>query len=135
MNREHSIIGSYLKIETACTSIIRRLGSFYRYSGGRKPNLADAEVLTIEIFGEMCGHHTDAAIWRYMDAHWRKWFPDLSGYKAFVKQCATLTGLKQLAFARLYPPKDTIHMTDGVPMPVCHYARRSRCKTLKMHII
>jgi Transposase DDE domain len=118
-----------LNIEAACRSVLHRLGDSYRYYGGRKPNLTDADVLTIEVFGEMCGHHTDASIWRYTDAHWRNWFPTLSGYKAFVKQSANLVGLKQLVFAQLFTPKETLHVTDGVPIPVCHYARRSRCKS------
>ena len=129
MNREHTIIALYLTIEAACRSVLQQLGHSYRYSGGRKPHLTDAELLTIEIFGEMFGHHTDAAIWRYTDAHWRNWFPNLSSYSAFAKQSANLIGLKNLIFTQLFTPKETVHITDGVPMPICHLARSSRCKS------
>ena len=129
MNREHRIIELYLSIEAACTSIFGKLGRSKLRQCGKKPNLTDAEFLTIEIFGEICGHHTDAAIWRYINAHWLSWFPKLNSYTAFAKQSANLFSLKQLVMAHMYPPKDTIHITDGVPMPVCHYVRASRCRS------
>jgi hypothetical protein len=125
MNRENSIIGLYLKIDGACREI---LGENKLRRCGRNPNLTDAEVLTIEIFGQMQGQQTDAAIWRYIDAHWRGWFPKLSSYKAFAKQIANLTMLKHLVFRHLFPPKNDIHITDGVPMPICHLARATRAK-------
>jgi hypothetical protein len=129
MNREHTIIALYLTIEAACTSVLQQLGHSYRYSCGRKANLTDAEVLTIEVFGEMFGHHTDAAIWRYTDAYWRNWFPNLSSYSAFSKQSANLVGLKNLVFDHLFASKEAVHITDGVPIPICHNARSSRCKS------
>jgi hypothetical protein len=128
MNRELDIIKLYVTIEAACREVVQ--GQKLRRCG-RQPELSEAEVLTIEIFGEMCGHHDDAAIWRYAKAHWQEWFPKLGSYKAFVKQCANLGQIKQLVFAHLFAPQDDIHITDGMPMPVCHRARANRCKTFK----
>jgi hypothetical protein len=93
--------------------------------------MTDAEILTVEIFGEMQGHHNDAAIWRYAKAHWQEWFPGLGSYSAFAKQCANLAWLKQRIFAHLFAPKDDVHITDGVPMPICHLARSGRAKLFK----
>jgi hypothetical protein len=128
MNRENDIIGLYLRIDVACRAVTQ--GKRLR-GRGPQPGLTDAEILTIEIFGEMQGHHDDAAIWRYAKAHWQDWFPRLGSYKAFVKQCANLAYLKQLVFAHLFAPQDDVHITDGVPMPVCHLARASRSKSFK----
>lgn len=128
MNLENNIIGLYLTIEEACHVVTK--GKKLRQCG-RRPNLTDAEVLTIELFGEMQGHHDDAAIWRYAHYHWLEWFPKLGSYKAFVKQCANLVWLKQRIFAHLFAPQDDIHITDGVPMPICHLARASRSKLFK----
>jgi hypothetical protein len=128
MNREHDIIELYLTLESACEAVTQ--GKRLRQRGPQ-PDLTDAEILTIEIFGEMQGHHDDAAIWRYAKAHWQEWFPGLGSYKAFVKQCANLAHLKQRIFARLFAPQDNIHITDGVPMPVCHLARAGRSKLFK----
>jgi hypothetical protein len=109
------------------------MGHSYRYCAGRKPYLSDAEVLTIEIFAEMFGHHTDAAIWRYMDAHWRNGFTKMSGHKAFVKQSANLivepADLNNLVFSHFFAPKEAVQITDSVPLPICHIARPSRCKS------
>ena len=91
MNRERDIIELYLTIESACQAITQ--GKRLRQRGP-KPDLTDAEIVTIEVFGEMQGHHDDASIWRYAKAHWQAWFPGLGSYKAFVKQCANLAHLK-----------------------------------------
>jgi hypothetical protein len=128
MSREELIIWLYLLVEAAYEAVT---GGKPIRQCGRVPGLTDVEVITIEIFGEMTGHRDDAAIWRYMDAHWREWFPRLSGYKAFVKQCANLASIKQMIFAHLFMPQDNVHITDGVPMPVCHLARAGRSKLFK----
>lgn len=128
MNREHDIIELYLTLEAACEAVTQ--GKRLRQRGP-EPDLTDAEILTIEIFGEMQGHHDDAAIWRYAKAHWQEWFPGLGSYKAFVKQCANLVHLKQRIFACLFAPQDDIHITDGVPIPICHLVRAGRSKLFK----
>lgn len=128
MGREDTIIRVYLAIEAAYLAVTE--GKAIRRCG-RRPDLTDAEAITLEVFGEMQGLHDDAAIWRYADAHWRGWFPRLGGYKAYVKQCANLERVKQRIFDHLYKPQDDVHITDGVPMPVCHLVRASRSKLFK----
>ena len=128
MNREKDIIELYLTIEAACQAVTQ--GKKLRQRGP-EPDLTDAEVLTIEIFGEMQGHHDDASIWRYSKAHWQDWVPGLGSYPAFAKQSANLIHLKQKVFAHLFLPRDDVHITDGVPMPICHLARAGRSKLFK----
>ena len=128
MNRESHIIEVYLTIESACRAVT--CGRSLRQRGP-EARLTDAEILTLEIFGEMQGHHDDAAIWRYGKAHWQEWFPGLGSYSAFAKQCANLAWLKQRIFAHLFAPTNDIHITDGVPMPVCHMARARRAMLFK----
>ena len=101
MSREDLIIWLYLSIEAAYEAVT---GGAPIRRRGRHPGLTDAEVIALEIFGEMMGHHDDAAIWRYLDAHWRAWFLGLGGYKAFVKQCANLATVKQRICAQLFAP-------------------------------
>jgi Transposase DDE domain len=128
MSPEHIIIGLYLRIEAFFEEVLD--GHRLRFCG-RRPQLTDAEVLTLEIFGEMQGHHTDAAIWRYAHQHWLAWFPKLSSYKAFVKQCANLVDIKKRLLAYLFPMTANVHITDGVPIPICHLARARRDKCFK----
>jgi hypothetical protein len=128
MNPDTLVIQVYLTIEEAYLTVTQ--GKNIRRCG-EKPRMTDIEILTIEIFGEIQGHHTDAAIWRYIHQHWLPWFPKLISYKAFAKQCANLSLVKQLIFSYLFSPLDTIHITDGVPMPICHLARAKRSKLFK----
>ena len=128
MKVEETIIGLYLIIENACREVMK--GEKLRKCG-RRPELTDAEILTIEIFGEIQGHHDDTAIWRYAKTHWTEWFPRLGSYKAFAKQSANLVHLKQRTFSYLYAPIDDIHINDGVPMKICHLARANRSKLFK----
>ncbi len=87
----------------------------------------------MEIVGEMQGHSTDAAIWRYFDDHWRHWFPNLGSYGNFAKQCSHLRWIKEYLLQRLFPPTSDLHIIDGVPIPICHLARSSRCRSLTDH--
>ena len=84
----------------------------------------------MEIFAEMQGHHSDSAIWRYFDAHWRQFFPTLPTRSVFAKHCANLSMLKQMVQRVLYPAAD-IHLTDGFPISVCMNCRVSRRKIFK----
>jgi hypothetical protein len=128
MNHEERIISVYVTLEEAYKAV---LGNTRVRRCGEAPALSDVEHLTVEVFGEMQGHHTDAAIWRYAKQHWQAWFPTLGSYPAFAKQSANLAALKQRIFAYLFAPQDDVHITDGVPMPVCHYVRAGRCKSFR----
>ena len=127
MNPEESIIWLYLRIEAAYQAIV---GDQRIRKAGFEPGLSDVEALVIEVFGEWQGHHGDKAIWRYFDYHWREWFPDLQGYKTFTKQCSNLRWIKEKILTHLWPPSD-VHIVDGVPLPLCQFARAPRCKRLR----
>ena len=125
MDQEELIITVYLMIEKVYKELtadrpLRR--------GGFPPALTDIELLTMEIVGEIEGRNGDRAIWRYFNSHWCAWFPALPAYKTFAKQCANLCCIKQRILARLVPASDTVHILDGVPMPVCHNARANRSR-------
>lgn len=124
MNIEEDIIKIYCLIEDI-------VGGMQIRRRGHAPALSDAEVLTIEIFGELSGFHGEKGIWRYTQNHWKEWFPALGSYKNFAKHCANIVWLKEVVLDRLFPKDRTLHTIDGVPMPVCHYARSNRCRSLK----
>jgi hypothetical protein len=124
MNLEHVIIEIYCLVAEVLEG--RQLRS-----RGFSPGLSDAEVLTMEIVGEMQGRHTDAAIWRYFHEHWREWFPMLGSYPNFAKHCGNLRWLKEEVLSALFPATADVHIIDGVPMPLCHLARAWRCKSLR----
>jgi IS5 family transposase len=127
MNHEDRIIWLYLRLEAAYREAT---GGKRLRKAGFDPGLSDVEVLTMEIFGEWQGHHGDKAIWRYFDQHWRGWFPRLTDYKTFTKQCANLRWMKERLLGHLWPKGDA-HIIDGVPLPLCQFARARRCRRLR----
>lgn len=97
---------------------------------GFNPKLSDSEVITIEIVGEFLGLESDKKIWEYFVRHWKPWFPKLPCRTTFVRQAANLWRIKQLLQRQLALElgafDDNLHVIDGFPIPVCHFARARR---------
>ena len=102
---------------------------------GFAPALADSEVLTMEIVAEYQGIDADQAIWKYFRRHWLGLFPKLSSRSAFVRQAANLWQYKELLqqrfAAQLGAFADTVHLVDGIPIPLCGFSRAPRCRSFK----
>jgi hypothetical protein len=73
--------------------------------------------------GSPQGHHSDPAIWRHFDAHWRQFFPTLPTRSVFAKHGANLSMLKRMVQRVLYPAAAGIHLTDSFPISVCTSCR------------
>ena len=101
-------------------------------SRGVSPKLSDAEVITIELVGEILGIDSDKGIWNYIRQHWLSLFPDLPSRSRFVRQAADLWKVKQqmhvYLIALLGVIRGSLHIIDGFPVPVCRRARASRCQ-------
>jgi tetratricopeptide (TPR) repeat protein len=99
------------------------------------PKLTDAEVIAMELVGEFLSLDTDKGIWRYFKHHWSNWFPNLGSRANFAKQSSHLWFVKQLILGRitnrLGTVMEAIHLVDGFPMPVCHFARAVHCTLFK----
>jgi hypothetical protein len=128
MGLDEALIVLYLRVDDAYRVVT--FGNRLRQRGP-DPKLSDVEVLTMEIVGEQQGRHDDASIYRYVDGHWRHFFPDLGSYQAFARQCAALSVIKQRILDRFFPARDTIHRLDGFPIPVCRTCRGHRCRTFR----
>jgi len=99
---------------------------------GPLPQLADSEVLTMEIVGELLGQQTDKAIFQFFKRFYRHYFPKLTCRVSFARQAANLCSVKQRLFAYLAKRfKDTIEVIDSFPVAVCRFARAKRCKLFK----
>ena len=94
---------------------------------GFPPKLTDVEVITMEIVGEFLKIDTDVGIWRYFREHWLTWFPQLGSRANFSKQAANLWHIKQKIQRDLsddlHATIDPIHLSDGFPIPICHFKR------------
>lgn len=111
------------------------MGPWPLRSRGPEPKLLDAEVLTMEIVGEFLGLDTEKGMWSYYRQHWAGWFPALGSRAQFAKHAANLWVVKQrfqrwLA-ERMGAGSDPIHVVDGVPIAVCHFARAPRCRRFR----
>ncbi len=86
----------------------------------------------MEIFGDMEGLRTDAAIWRHFKHYWASWFPTLGTYQHLARQAANLTLLKQELFRLSRPTASAgVYSIEGFPIPVCRYTRARRLKSYK----
>jgi IS5 family transposase len=96
-------------------------------SRGFSPALADSEVIAMEIVGEFLGIDTDKGIWEYFRRHWLHFFPQLGSRTSFARQAANLWSCKMKLQNRVAQQlgafADTLHLVDGIPMPVCRFAR------------
>lgn len=128
---EDFIINVYCCVD----DIYHRLVNQPLRSRGFMPKLSDTEVITMEIVGEFMGKDHDQGIWRYFRNHWHTWFPHLGSRANFAKQSANLWVMKKRIQDYLAWDSgaldDSVHIVDGFPVPVCHYARARGCRCFK----
>ena len=102
---------------------------------GFHPKLTGSEVITMEIVGEFLGKDCDKTIWEYFKNHWSHFFPKIPVRSTFVRQAANLHAVKRIIQERLAISlgslADTLHIIDGLPMPVCKFARAYFSKVFK----
>lgn len=129
---EEFIIAVYLCIEEHLPVLLQM---YPPRSRGFAPGLSDAEILTIEIVGEILGYHTDIGIWRYIQRHWQSWFPKLPHRSTFVRQAANLWNYKQLLHQKLLVElkahESSLYRIDGFPIPVCGFKRAPQCQLFR----
>ena len=99
---------------------------------GPLPQLADSEVLTMEIVGEILGLDTDKAIFEFFKRFYQHYFPKLSCRVTFTRQSAKLWAVKQQLFKHVAERfRDTIIVLDSFPIPICRFARARDSKLFK----
>ena len=99
---------------------------------GPMPQLADSEVLTMEIVGEIIGLETDKAIFEFFRRFYLDEFPKLSCRVTFARQAAKLWAIKQSLFKHIVERfKDTIVVLDSFPIHICRFARARGSKLFK----
>jgi Transposase DDE domain len=123
MDQELCLVWLYCVIEAALGSMV---GTERLRTRGPEPELTDAEVLTLQIWGEMRGLASDAAIWRDATAKLREWFPRLGAEWNFVRRCGNLASVQERLLTRLFGPSGDWNAFDGLPLPVCHNVRAGR---------
>ena len=125
MDQELCLVWLYCVIDGALRSMI---GTGRLRRRGPEPDLTDAEVLTLQIWGEMRGLASDAAIWRDAAATLQGWFPRRGAEWNFVRRCGNRAGVQERLLTRLFGPSGDWNAFDGLPLPVCHNVRAGRDK-------
>ena len=99
---------------------------------GPAPTLADSEVLTMELGGEVLGLDQDIAIYRYVRRAHPGWFPALMQLHrtTFTRQAAHLWARKERVWRVLldrvaYDP--SLSIVASVPVPVCRFGGAWAC--------
>ena len=128
MDQELRLIWLYCWIVDAVRSISWNV---HLRMSGPAPELTDEEVLTIELWGEMEGLASDAAIWRHARDYLGEWFPRLGAEWNFTRRCANLHVLKEEIQRRAFRPTVDWNAFDGLPLPVCKLARARRDKRFR----
>jgi hypothetical protein len=100
---------------------------------GPHPLLSDSEVLTIEAIGEYLGLDQDKAMFAYFRRHFAHFFPALRRIHrtTFVRQAANLWRVKEMLWQHLLYGLEVdraISLIDSFPVPVCRFARATRCR-------
>ncbi|MCC6128137.1 MAG: IS982 family transposase [Chlamydiae bacterium] len=124
MSIDDFIISVFCLIDNELEKILK--GKKLRQKGP-EPGFRDSEVITIEIVGEFLGMGCDKTIWEYFKRHWSHFFPKMPDRSNFVRQAANLYVVKRLLQGSLATGlnafHDTLHIIDGLPIPVCKFAR------------
>jgi hypothetical protein len=81
----------------------------------------------MEIVGEFLSMDCDTDIWQYFMMHCLHFFPEIPDRTNFAKQAANLHVVKRILHENLVCKlgafADTLHLIDGLPIPVCKFAR------------
>lgn len=124
MSIDDFIITVFCLIDDAYKKVLQEKKARQR---GPVPQLQDSEVITMEVVGEFLGKDCDKAIWEYFRGHWLHFFPKIPDRTNFVRQAANLHMIKYLLQKNLADSlqafSDTLHIVDGLPMPICKFAR------------
>ena len=123
MDTDLRLVWLYCVVDEAIRSI---LGSVRLRTRGPQPDLTDAEVLTLQLWGEMEGLPSDAAIWRHAVTHLRGWFPNIGTACNFVRRCGNLAAVMARLLVLLFQPTADWNAFDGLPLPVCRAVRAGR---------
>ena len=137
MDLDTLIISMYTRIDDELKIACQRLHMPRLRQRGPAPQLADAEVLTLECVGEFLGLDADTHIFAYFRRHGLHLFPALAHLHrtTYARQAANLWHLKERLWRRLAEEvaaaDDRLHIVDSLPVPVCRFARAPFCRRLR----
>src|SRR3954467_6522463 len=133
MDLETLIVAAFRLVDDLVRDLCRECRLRQR---GPAPVLADSEVLTVEIVGEVLGLDTDQGLHAYFRRHFGHLFPGLRTVHrtTFARQAANLWAVKLALWrwlAAMAGHAPAVTLIDSMPVPVCRFARAHRCRSLR----
>lgn len=99
---------------------------------GPLPQMADSEILTIEIVGEILGFDTNKDIFGFFKNFYGHYFPNLNCRVTFSRHADKLWMVKHSLFKHLANKfKDVVQVIDSFPIPICRFARANSSRLFK----
>jgi len=130
MNLDDFIITCFCLIDEMVPTVTK--GTRLRQRGPM-PQLADSEVITMEVVGTYLGLSQDQEVFDYFRRHYRHFFPAMGqvARTTFVRQAANLWAVKERLWCwlrdELISYDSGMSIVDSVPLPVCRFARAPWC--------
>ncbi|MBA3827251.1 MAG: IS982 family transposase [Ktedonobacterales bacterium] len=133
MNLDELIIQWFCMIDDGVTAC---LGERRLRQRGSTPEMADSEVMTMEIVGEYLGFQQDAAIYRYFRQYYGHFFPAMQHLhrSTFVRQAANIYRLTEQVWQWIreqVPYDHHLGIVDSLALSVCQFTRAPRCRRFR----
>lgn len=97
--------------------------------------LADPEVITISICGELAGVDSESAWYSFVKRNYRHLFPSLCSRSRFNRTRRNLLQVTELLRQKLthaFPiPMGRYFIVDSFPLPVCKFGRARYCRSFR----
>lgn len=132
MDLDNLIIATYCSFDDAEKAVLQEIGIAKLRRKGPQPAMTDAEVMTIEIVGELIGINQDKRLFLFFRRNYSHFFPALRKINriTFIRQAFNLWRLKEFIWQYLLRRIDYDHslaIVDSLPLPACQFARANRC--------
>lgn len=123
----------YVYVDDAQQALVARFGR--RRAPGPPLRVSDSEVITCVLLCELLFRGDEERFCHYLQQHMRHLFPRQLDRSQFNRRRRALTGQLELIrrFWRdaLLPRQEDVRLIDSAPVPVCTYARSTRCQTVQ----
>ncbi len=133
MDLDDFLLAGFCVVEEALPHV---LGGRRGRQRGPAPPVAESEVLTMDVVGESRGVEQEKALFAYFRQHYAHFFPALRTLHrtTFVRQAASPWRLKERLWQHVLAQiahDPTFAILDSLPLPVCQFARASRCRRFR----
>lgn len=106
--------------------------SNWRRSNHDNPRLSDSEVLTIALMQSEFGVESLQKTFALIEQNCAAEFPDLCGYKQFIRRLHRLTRIVENLFVTTASfHQSSVYLIDAKPIPVCQPARHRRVRLFR----